>query len=163
MLKLITLLGLSALASAQVFSGQGKLVPAIWARTLTLGDAVGCLTDTGLWTTDSANCGTFTGNATIENGNVTSTLLSTSAGSCGIIWRGNNNNHLSYACGSPDADSPTPSFVYSITNKPFLGFGQYAYLGVTGGNPPTGNDTSSLHIAGDVENGNLWVLTWEAL
>jgi hypothetical protein len=53
--------------------------------------------------------------------------------------------------------------VYSFASEPFLGFGEYWDLGVTGGNPPTGDDTSSFHIAGDEETGDLWVLTWQAL
>ncbi|RAO67374.1 uncharacterized protein BHQ10_003386 [Talaromyces amestolkiae] len=159
---LVSLIGLSALTSAQVFSGQGHVVPAVWASG-TVGEAVGCLTNAGLWTTDSANCGTFTGVATTQSGTVVSTILSTSAGYCNIISGGNINDHLSYACGNPDADTATATPVYSFSSVPFLGYGEYWDLGVTGGNPPTGDNTSSFHIAGDEETGDLWVLTWKAL
>jgi hypothetical protein len=111
MIKLISLLGLSALTSAQVFSGQGQVIPAVWTSSGTVGEAVGCLTDAGLWTADSANCGTFTGVATSEDGTVVSTILSTSAGYCNIIFGGDINDHLSYACGNPDADTATASEV----------------------------------------------------
>ncbi|GAM33781.1 hypothetical protein TCE0_013r00931 [Talaromyces pinophilus] len=146
-----------------VFSGQGKVVPAVWTSRGTIGEAVGCLTDAGLWTTDSANCGTFTGVATTESGTVVSTILSTSAGYCNIIFGGDIHDHLSYACGNPDANTATATEVLSFASEPFLGFGEYWDLGVTGSNPPTRDDTSSFHIAGDEETGDLWVLTWQAL
>lgn len=111
MIKLVSLLGLSALTSAQVFSGQGQVIPAVWTSSGTIGEAVGCLTDAGLWTTNSANCGTFTGVATTVSGRVVSTILSTSAGYCNIISGGNINDHLSYACGNPDADTATATEV----------------------------------------------------
>lgn len=111
MIKLVSLLGLSALTSAQVFSGQGKVVPAAWTSSGTIGEAVGCLTDAGLWTTDSANCGTFTGVATTESGTVVSTILSTSAGYCNIIFGGDIHDHLSYAWGNPDANTATATEV----------------------------------------------------
>lgn len=178
-IKLVGLLGLSALTSAQVFSGQGQVIPAVWASG-TIGEAVGCLTDAGLWTTNSAHCGTFTGVATIESGTVVSTILSTSAGYCNIIFGGDMHDHGSYACGNPDANTATATEVryqdlpdtfkiliyvqvLSFRSEPFLGFGEYFDLGVTGGNPPTGDNTSSFHIAGDEETGDLWVLTWRAL
>ncbi|KAF3391086.1 hypothetical protein DPV78_011091 [Talaromyces pinophilus] len=134
MIKLVSLLGLSALTSAQVFSGQGKVVPAVWTSRGTIGEAIGCLTDAGLWTTDSANCGTYTGVATTESGTVVSTILSTSAGYCNIIFGGDIHDHLSYACGNPDANTATATEVLSFASEPFLGFGEYWDLGVTGSN-----------------------------
>lgn len=113
MIGLVSLLGLSALTSAQVFSGQGQVIPAVWTSS-GIGEAVGCLNNAGLWTTDSANCGTFTGIATIDSGTVLSTVLSTSAGYCNIIFGGDIHDHLSYACGNPDANTATATEVRYI-------------------------------------------------
>lgn len=85
----------SRLAAGESFIGKGQL------RTLWDGgehEDLGCLTDTGLWSSNEALCGTFTGTP-LDGYNIKTFNLTTAAGPCGILG-------AQFNCGEGNQPSP---------------------------------------------------------
>ncbi|KAK3297243.1 uncharacterized protein B0H64DRAFT_372631 [Chaetomium fimeti] len=138
------------------FTGRGQL-RTLWNE----GDHadLGCLTPAGLWTTDNAHCGTFTGTALGTSSLPTFTLTS-AAGPC-RIYGGR------FTCGGGDAgvEFGIWPFPNSIPGKDCLRYGQYGLMASSGegGPPAVGDPALEVHFVSYSEQGKYVWLTWAAV
>ncbi|KAH6641150.1 hypothetical protein F5144DRAFT_124211 [Chaetomium tenue] len=138
--------------STASFTGRGR-IRALWNQ----GDYadLGCLTAGGLWTTNNALCGTFTGTA-ITTSSLPTFKLSSSAGPCYIYG-------AQFKCEQGVAGYefgiwPWPN---SIPGKDCLRYGQYGLMASSGvGGPPAPGAAIDVHFVSYIEQGKYVWLTW---
>ncbi|KAL2162955.1 hypothetical protein VTH06DRAFT_6791 [Thermothelomyces fergusii] len=154
---LLAALASSQLAAGETFIGRGQL-RTLWNE----GDHedLGCLTDTGLWTTNEALCGTFTGTA-LDVSTLRTFTLSTATGPCTILG-------AQFTCGQGNEPAWFGIYVWpnAIPDKDCLRYGQYGLMAsrAEGGGPPAPDqDPIEINFSSYSEKGKWVWVTWKAL
>ncbi|GAB1314683.1 hypothetical protein MFIFM68171_04893 [Madurella fahalii] len=119
---------------------------------------LGCLTDTGLWTSNDALCGTFRADQRDSFGLAVFTLTS-AAGPCRIYGG-------SFHCekGNEAHEFGIWPFPNSIPGVDCLRYGKYGLMATWGKSPPSPADPpQELHMVSYAEKGKYVWLTWAPL
>ncbi|VBB75938.1 Putative protein of unknown function [Podospora comata] len=142
--------------AGQGFFGAGQ-IRTLWNQ----GDHsnLGCLTNTGLWTTNESQCGTFVSKELTTGYSVKTFQLFTSAGPCSIYG-------AKFYC-----DKNATPFLFglwpwpnSIPGVDSLRAGQYGLMATFGSNPPLKEEgPQEIHFVTYKETGKYVWLTWAPL
>ncbi|KAK3326071.1 hypothetical protein B0H66DRAFT_146394 [Apodospora peruviana] len=161
MVSLKYLLGFATLASAarklSIFRGTGQI------RTLWNDgnhDDLGCLTDTGLWTSDETLCGVFeAARHNISPSKLTAFTLTSAAGPCQL-------HGARFTCepGNEAYEFGTWPWPNSVPGVECLRWGQYGLMASFGRNPPSPADPpQEIHMVSSIEEGKYVWLAWAEL